>query len=92
MRDGPIIGDRRASSVCGRDVLPVRALSWARRCAWSSTGVTALTATTWNVRNLFPPTTSGGPDADAYQAKLAALAGLIDGVAPDVLAVQEIEP
>lgn len=54
--------------------------------------MTALTATTWNVRNLFPPTTSGGPDADAYQAKLAALAGLIDGVAPDVLAVQEIEP
>jgi len=52
--------------------------------------VAVLTVMTWNVQNLFAPATTDRLDADAYQAKLAALAGLIDQVAPDVLAVQEI--
>ena len=52
--------------------------------------VTALTVMTWNVQNLFTPDSTVGPVADAYRAKLATLAGLIDRVAPDVLALQEI--
>lgn len=46
---------------------------------------------TWNLENLFRPGTEGGPSgAGAYEAKLTALAGGIDALAPDVLAVQEV--
>ena len=46
---------------------------------------------TWNVENLFRPGAESGPDSEAaYEAKLAALAATITGLAPDVLAVQEI--
>lgn len=46
---------------------------------------------TWNVENLFRPGSDAGPDSDAaYDAKLTALARTITGLAPDVLAVQEI--
>jgi len=52
--------------------------------------VAQLTVMTWNVQNLFPPTE---PDATGpYQAKLAQLAAVIDRVAPDVLALQEVGP
>jgi endonuclease/exonuclease/phosphatase family metal-dependent hydrolase len=45
---------------------------------------------TWNLENLFPPGTEYGPTSqDAYDEKLEALAGVIAGVDPDVLAVQE---
>jgi endonuclease/exonuclease/phosphatase family metal-dependent hydrolase len=49
------------------------------------------TVATWNVENLFRPGTEFGPrDAAIYDAKLAALAAVIDRLAPDVLAVQEV--
>jgi endonuclease/exonuclease/phosphatase family metal-dependent hydrolase len=46
---------------------------------------------TWNLENLFRPGTEFGPsDQAAYEAKLGSLAGTINEVAPDVLAVQEV--
>ena len=46
---------------------------------------------TWNLENLFRPGADFGPtDQSAYQAKLAALAAVIDRLGPDVLAVQEV--
>jgi len=48
---------------------------------------------TWNLENLFLPGQDGGPDSEAaFQAKLAALAAVIDQVAPDLAAVQEVGP
>jgi len=48
---------------------------------------------TWNVQNLFLPSHEDGPDTEeAFAAKLASLAGLIDQVAPDVAALQEVGP
>jgi endonuclease/exonuclease/phosphatase family metal-dependent hydrolase len=50
-----------------------------------------LTVATWNLENLFLPGTVGGPpDQTTYERKLAALAGMIERIAPDVLAVQEV--
>ncbi|GAA2774967.1 endonuclease/exonuclease/phosphatase family protein [Saccharopolyspora taberi] len=50
-----------------------------------------VTIGTWNLENLFRPGSEAGPDSDAeYEAKLAALAGTIGEIAPDVLAVQEV--
>ena len=50
-----------------------------------------LTVMTWNVQNLFPPGTPDGPATEEeYSAKLAGLAGVIDDVGPDVLALQEV--
>lgn len=53
-----------------------------------------LTVMTWNVQNLFPVGSGdSGPDSTAaYEAKLAALAGVIDEVGPDVIALQEVGP
>ena len=46
---------------------------------------------TWNLENLFRPGTDFGPsDEQAYEAKLTALAGVINRLVPDVLAVQEV--
>jgi Endonuclease/Exonuclease/phosphatase family. len=46
---------------------------------------------TWNLENLFRPEDEDGPrDPAAYEAKLAALAGVIARIQPDVLAVQEV--
>jgi endonuclease/exonuclease/phosphatase family metal-dependent hydrolase len=46
---------------------------------------------TWNLENLFRPGDDAGPSDDAaYQAKLGALAGVINRLAPDVPAVQEV--
>lgn len=47
---------------------------------------------TWNLENLFRPGDEDGrpPDQATYEAKLDALAGTIDRMAPDVLGVQEI--
>ena len=46
---------------------------------------------TWNLENLFRPGTEFGPrDEQAYEAKLTSLADVINRVAPDVLAVQEV--
>jgi endonuclease/exonuclease/phosphatase family metal-dependent hydrolase len=46
---------------------------------------------TWNLENLFRPGGPAGPTTDAaYTAKLNALAATITGLAPDVLAVQEV--
>ena len=53
----------------------------------------ALTVMTWNVQNLLPVGHNDGPGTDeAYRAKLAALAEVIDLVGPDVLALQEVGP
>jgi endonuclease/exonuclease/phosphatase family metal-dependent hydrolase len=50
-----------------------------------------ITVATWNLENLFRPGTEFGPaDAATYDAKLAGLAAVIDRLAPDVLAVQEV--
>ncbi|WP_405139632.1 endonuclease/exonuclease/phosphatase family protein [Sphaerisporangium sp. NBC_01403] len=46
---------------------------------------------TWNVENLYRPGGEYGPhDAVAYQKKIAALAGTITAMGPDVLGVQEV--
>ncbi|MGH8869911.1 MAG: endonuclease/exonuclease/phosphatase family protein [Actinomycetes bacterium] len=46
---------------------------------------------TWNVENLFRPGVEAGPSSGAaYEAKLDSLAETITGLAPDVLAVQEV--
>jgi endonuclease/exonuclease/phosphatase family protein len=46
---------------------------------------------TWNLENLFRPGGNGAPSNDAaYQAKLDTLAAVINRLAPDVLAVQEV--
>src|SRR5262245_28776749 len=46
---------------------------------------------TWNVENLFRPGAESGPPSQAvYDEKLAGLAAKIDGLAPDVAALQEI--
>ena len=57
----------------------------------ASEGAPIVVVGTWNLENLFGPGTQFGPtDQDAYDAKLAALAEVIDRLAPDVLAVQEV--
>jgi endonuclease/exonuclease/phosphatase family metal-dependent hydrolase len=49
------------------------------------------TVMTWNVQNLFLPGTEGGPKTPAeYEAKLDALAEVINGAAPDVVGLQEV--
>lgn len=49
------------------------------------------TVATWNLENLFLPGGEFGPtDPVAYQAKLHALAGTVNELAPDVLGVQEV--
>ncbi|TDE02593.1 endonuclease/exonuclease/phosphatase family protein [Jiangella asiatica] len=47
---------------------------------------------TWNLENLFRPGEESGrpPDQSTYETKLDALAGTVDRIAPDVLAVQEV--
>ena len=46
---------------------------------------------TWNLENLFRPGSRYGPDDErTYRAKVAGLGARIAGVAPDVLAVQEV--
>jgi endonuclease/exonuclease/phosphatase family metal-dependent hydrolase len=46
---------------------------------------------TWNLENLFRPGSPYGPSSEAvYEEKLANLAAVIAGIAPDVLAVQEV--
>jgi endonuclease/exonuclease/phosphatase family metal-dependent hydrolase len=46
---------------------------------------------TWNLENLFRPGSEYGPTTEeAYENKLAALAEVIRGIGPDVLAVQEV--
>lgn len=48
---------------------------------------------TWNLENLFLSGQDGGPDTEAaFDDKLASLAAVIDQVAPDIAAVQEIGP
>ena len=50
-----------------------------------------LTIATWNLENLFRPGADAGPtDEHDYDAKLEALAGMIEQIAPDVLAVQKV--
>lgn len=52
-----------------------------------------LTVMTWNVQNLFPVGHPEGPASRTeYEARLQALAAVIDDVAPDVLALQEVGP
>src|SRR5688572_3024671 len=47
-----------------------------------------LTVATWNLENLFRPAAAAGQDA--YVRKLDSLAAMIERLAPDVLAVQEV--
>jgi hypothetical protein len=48
---------------------------------------------TWNVENLFLPGHDAGPDTkEAFARKLASLAAVIDQVATDVAALQEVGP
>jgi hypothetical protein len=47
-----------------------------------------LTVATWNLENLFRP--AAGVDQAAYARKLDGLAAMIERIAPDVLAVQEV--
>ena len=46
---------------------------------------------TWNVENFFPAgTPSGPPDKETYDRKVEYLAGMIRGLSPDVVALQEV--
>jgi hypothetical protein len=48
---------------------------------------------TWNVQNLFPVGQADGPATQQeYDDKIAGLAEIINAVAPDVLALQEVGP
>jgi predicted extracellular nuclease len=49
---------------------------------------------TWNLENFFAPDASDAAPTSraAYDAKVASLAGTIKGLAPDVIAVQEVGP
>jgi hypothetical protein len=50
-----------------------------------------LTVMTWNVENFFPAgAPSGPPDKQTYDAKVDYLASMIRGLAPDVVALQEV--
>lgn len=50
-----------------------------------------ITVGTWNLENLFRPSSDPSPESQAaYEAKLTALAQTITELAPDVLAVQEV--
>ena len=52
---------------------------------------TSFKVMTWNVENLFSPGGDSGPRTDeAFEQKVGTLAGVIDTLAPDVLALQEI--
>ena len=49
------------------------------------------TVMTWNLENLARPLDGADQaDEDAYQAKLAAIATVVHGADPDLLAVQEV--
>ncbi len=53
--------------------------------------MTTFRAMTWNVENLFrPPAGANQTDQQEYQRKLALLAGVIDRLDPDVVALQEV--
>lgn len=53
--------------------------------------MTAFTAMTWNVENLFQPNPDASQeDQQLYDQKLALLANVIDRLAPDVVAFQEV--
>jgi endonuclease/exonuclease/phosphatase family metal-dependent hydrolase len=55
--------------------------------------VADLTVMTWNIQNLFPVGHGDGPATQQeYDDKVAGLAEVIDAVAPDVLALQEVGP
>ena len=52
---------------------------------------TTFTATTWNVENLFRPgTNDAAPTQEVYDRKIANLAEVIELIAPDVIAFQEL--
>jgi endonuclease/exonuclease/phosphatase family metal-dependent hydrolase len=70
--------------MCGTTYRPV--------ATWEDT-VAELTVMTWNVQNLFPAGSEFGPATPQdYDDKIAALAGVIDAVEPDMLALQEVGP
>jgi endonuclease/exonuclease/phosphatase family metal-dependent hydrolase len=53
--------------------------------------MTTFQAMTWNVENLFrPPLGAEEADLERYQRKLDLLAQVIDGLSPDVVALQEV--
>jgi len=55
--------------------------------------VADLTVMTWNIQNLFPMGHGDGPTTQQeYDDKVAGLAEVINAVAPDVLALQEVGP
>jgi endonuclease/exonuclease/phosphatase family metal-dependent hydrolase len=55
--------------------------------------VADLTVMTWNIQNLFPVGHGDGPATQQeYDDKVAGLAEVINAVAPDVLALQEVGP
>ncbi len=57
----------------------------------SPEGCAVVNVSTWKPGDHFRPGSDAGPDSDdVYEAKLTALAGTISGLAPDVLAVQEV--
>jgi endonuclease/exonuclease/phosphatase family metal-dependent hydrolase len=52
---------------------------------------TPFAVATWNVENFFPAGTASGPTTKAvYRRKVAYLAKTINGIAPDVVALQEV--
>ncbi len=63
----------------------------ARTRAATPAATAPLTVMTWNVENFFPAgTASGPPDEQTYAAKVEYLASMIRGLAPDVVALQEV--
>jgi len=60
---------------------------------WWGCGVAEFRFLTWNVQNLFAAGTEDGPPTQqAFDAKLASLAGVLDAQRPDVAALQELGP
>ena len=52
--------------------------------------MSGLRLTTWNVQNLFRPAAGDSAARAVYKQKLSALAQVINELAPDVLALQEV--
>src|SRR5262245_36302499 len=93
-REWPALLIRRNRPPLGQSELPAfRAASSVVRPTSRRNPVADLTVMTWNIQNLFPVGQGDGPATQQeYDDKIAGLAEVINAVAPDVLALQEVGP
>jgi hypothetical protein len=88
-------GSSRATSTTGVSGASYRCWSpvWAWTVEGRGCGVAEFRMLTWNVQNLFAAGSEDGPATqEAFDAKLASLAEVLDAQRPDVAALQELGP